>query len=252
MAREMNRAVSLPKKKSAAHKELGDYTLMFYGREKIGKTTLAAQFPDAVFFMFEPGGKALEIYQTPVNDWAEFKMLLKQLKSSNKFETIVIDTVDIMYRYCLEWVCKNSLGGNHPADEQYGKGWDRLKDEFQRRISQLCKLERGVIFLSHEATREEEKADGKKLETVQPSMSGVARGIIEPMVDLLGYYHYDEDNDRMLQIEGTRYTVAGCRMKEAGFFKDIELIEMGKTPKQAYNNLNTSMGSGKGRRSKRK
>lgn len=248
---QINRAIVLPKKKSKAHQKLGDYTLSFYGREKIGKTTLAAQFPDAVFLMFEPGGKALEIYQVPVNDWAEFKLLLKQLGSDDRFQTIVIDTVDIMYRYCLEWVCKNVLAGNHPADEQYGKGWDRLKDEFQRRISQLCKLGKGVIFISHEAVREEEKADGRKIETVQPSMSGVARGIIEPMVDLLGYYHYDEDDNRTLQIVGTRNITGGCRMKEAGFFKDIELIEMGKTPKQAYNNLVTAMGSAKGRGKKR-
>lgn len=242
--------VSLPTTKSKAKQNLGDYNLLIYGREKIGKTSLAAQFPNAVFLMFEPGGKALDIYQVEVLSWQELKVLLTELKTDTKFDTIVIDTVDIMYRMCLEWVQKYELAGKHPADEGYGKGWDRLKSEFQKRVATICKLGKGVIFISHEKESEEEKHDGTKIDTIQPSMSGTARGIVEPMVDLVGYYFHGDEDDRCLQIEGSREIVAGCRMKEAGFFPDCDVIDMGSSSKEAFKNFCSAMALTKGKRKK--
>ena len=248
----LNKMITLPKKKSTPGKDLSTYTLLLYGREKIGKTSLASQFPDAVFLMFEPGGKALSVYQVEVGDWPDFKLLLKQLEEDSRFKTIVIDTIDIAYRLCLEWVSKKVLAGSHPADLKYGIGWDRLKDEFTKRIAQLCKCGKGVIFLSHDTVREDEKADGSKISTIMPSMSGVARGVIEPMIDCLGYYYYDDEAKRQLCITGTADVIAGCRMKEAGFFKDIDDIFMGTSSKQAYNNFLSAMGKTKGSAKRRR
>lgn len=248
----IQRMIMLPKKKSVPGKDLSTYTLLLYGREKIGKTSLASHFPDAVFLMFEPGGRALTVYQVEVGDWPDFKLLLKQLEDDKRFKTIVIDTIDLAYRLCLEWVSKKILAGSHPADMSYGIGWDRLKDEFQKRIAQLCKCGKGVVFLSHDTVREDEKADGTKVSTTMPSMSGVARGVIEPMIDCLGYYYYDADGKRQLCISGTREVVAGCRMKEAGFFKDVDDIFMGTTSKQAYNNFLSAMGTVKGQSKRRR
>lgn len=229
--------LSLPTKKSVPMAHLDDYIQLYYGREKIGKTSLAAQFPDAVFLMFEPGGRALEIYQVDVHSWIDFKNYIKLLKEDSKFRTIVIDTIDLCYRMCLEYVQKHKLGGNHPADEGYGKGWDKLKAEFSQTISDICKLGKGVIMLSHETEREIKLWKGGSYDLIAPTMSGVARDIIEPMVDIFGYYYYGDDEQRYIKIEGDSESVGGTRLKEAGFFKGIDRIPMGNSAKEGYKNL---------------
>ena len=49
--------IKLPTKKSKIESDLSKYSILLYGKIKIGKTSLAAQFPDALFLMTEPGGK---------------------------------------------------------------------------------------------------------------------------------------------------------------------------------------------------
>lgn len=229
--------LALPKKKSVPASHLADYTMLIYGREKIGKTTLAAQFPDALFLMFEPGGRALEIYQMDILTWVDFKKVLGLLKEDSTYRTVVVDTVDLCYRMCLAHVRKTELGGNHPADEAYGKGWDAIKDEFQRVLADLFKLGKGVIFLSHETEKEVKLWKGGTYDMIAPTMSGVARGVVEPMVDVFGYYYYGSDDQRYLKIVGDSQSLGGARIKEAGFFKDVDQIPMGESAAEGYTNL---------------
>ena len=44
----------------------------------------------------------------PINSWADFRKALRQLKDEEikkKFETIIIDTVDIAYDLCEKYIC---------------------------------------------------------------------------------------------------------------------------------------------------
>ena len=48
----------------------------------------------------------------PINSWAEFIKVQRQLKDEKvkaRFETIIIDTADIAYDYCEKYIC-----GRHP------------------------------------------------------------------------------------------------------------------------------------------
>jgi len=59
----------------------------------------------------------------PVNSWSEFKMILRQLKDEQvkeRFETIILDTVDIAYSYCEKYICANN-GVDSIGDIPYGK-----------------------------------------------------------------------------------------------------------------------------------
>ncbi|HOK47887.1 MAG TPA: AAA family ATPase, partial [Bryobacteraceae bacterium] len=61
--------MALPTKKTPPRANLGDYSILIYGPTKIGKTTLASQFPEALFLATEPGLNALEAYQIPITSW---------------------------------------------------------------------------------------------------------------------------------------------------------------------------------------
>jgi hypothetical protein len=82
---------------------------LIYGTKKIGKTSLAAQFPDALFMMFEPGGKALSIYQVDCSTWSNALGYLDLLEAQKKagtlkYRTIVLDTGFEAFQKCFEYI----------------------------------------------------------------------------------------------------------------------------------------------------
>lgn len=224
---------ALPKSPSTRANALQDLTMIWYGREKIGKTALAAQFPDAIFLMCEPGAKDLEVYQVPVTTWQDFLGYARQIKAEPRFKTVIIDTVDLAYQYCEHYVCQK-LAIDHPSDEEWGKGWKAVKDEFTSAIVQLASCGKGVIFISHDKEMELKKRGGDKQHRIVPTMSKGARSVIEPMVDVFAYLDYDGD-ERVMRIRGDDFITAGTRLGSR--FVGVEEIRLGRSPQEAYANF---------------
>lgn len=230
----------LPTEASEPSTFIGDYTFLIYGSKKIGKTSLAAQFPGALGFEFEPGGKALSMYQLPCKSWAIFKQAIAKLYAApHKFKTFVIDTGAIAYERCMEYVCAKAEIA-HPGDEGYGKGWKRVASELQAQMSAMfmhpgC----GSLILCHDKVEEIETRTGKKYNKTIPDLSGQASSYFAGVIDVIGYYHI-QDNKRWLQIREDDYAIAGCR-PELNFLtpsgEQIFKIPMGNSAKEAYNNL---------------
>lgn len=226
--------ISLPTAPSVPCSELGDFIMLLYGLEKIGKTSLAAMFPDAFFLMFEPGGKSLRIYQRPVNKWDDFLQYILQLEKDKRFKTVVIDTIDLCYKMCEAHVCKQ-MGIDHPSDEDYGKAWGRVTDEFARLISRLARIGKGVIFISHSKEQTIRRKGGSETHRIVPTMASGARRVIEPMVDIWCYYDYDADGGRELYLRGDDLISAGTRLTE--HFLDVQKIPMGGSAAEAFKNF---------------
>lgn len=105
-------------------RDLRGYSVMFYGEPKSGKTTIASKFPKALLLAFEKGYNALAgVMAQPINSWAEFIQVWKQLKDEKVkelYETIIVDTTDIAYDYCSKYICGNH-GVTAVGDIPYGK-----------------------------------------------------------------------------------------------------------------------------------
>jgi AAA domain len=96
-----------------------------------------------------------------------------------------------------------------------------------------------VVFVSHATEREVRRRDGSKYDRIQPTMANTARDVVEGMVDIWAYYHY-EGKDRYLQIKGDDHISAGHRLQQEHFRwngREVDRIWMGRTPVQAYENL---------------
>lgn len=230
----MGTRLKLPTKKSRPKPKLQDYSVLIYGREKIGKTSMCSHFPETCFLMCEPGGKALSLYQVPVTNWEELRGYVELLAKDKKYQTIVIDTADLAYKYCLEHVCEE-MGMDHPSDESHGKGWNMVSDEFHKLMARAQSVGKGVVFLSHEKDKELTKANGGTQTRVEPTMTGSAQKTLLPMMDVIGYYHYDDSDKRILRIRGTEMYTAGCRLED--HFVDVDIIPMGSSSKEAYDNF---------------
>ena len=227
--------VSLPTEVSEPCESLGDFSMLLFGAKKIGKTTMCAQFPKALFLMFEPGGKALSVYQRRVKTWEEFKAYIKLLKKDSTFKTIVIDTADIMYELCFDYVCRK-LVISHPSEESWGKGWRDIKQEMYSQVNELLNLEKGVIFISHVTQRTITRRDGFEYDVVESSMPKQAREVIEGLVDLWVLYDY-QGSKRTLTIQGDDHVDSGHRIQGRFTYPDgepIRSIDMGGSAKEAF------------------
>lgn len=232
----------LPETMSAPVQDLGGYTLLIYGRKKIGKTTLASMFQKSnkkvMFLFFEPGGKALCLYQEPMTSWKKFTRYVQLLSKDKTFGTVVIDTADYAYDDCLTEKCAE-MGIDHPADAGYGKGWNAVKTEFTKQIRLLLHSGKGVIFISHQKEVEVEERDGKLYDKTTNTLSGQAREVIEGLVDIWANYDY-EGNERVLTILGSKEVDAGHRLKERFKYTDgtrVRKISMGKSEEEGYQNF---------------
>lgn len=232
--------VTLPTQKSKQVSNLSGYTTLIYGEKKIGKTSMLSHFENAIFLMFEPGDKALSVYSVHVKRWKEFQAYVDLLVKDTRFDTIIIDPVDICYDYCADYVCNDVLHISDLADLDWGTGWRTCKKEFYRQINRLLMSGKGVFFVSHQKTTEIKMKGGGKYSKITSTMSGQAKEVIDGMVDIWGSYDYSGEK-RIFTIMGDDFIDAGNRLNEPpkvhfqytdGTF--IREIDMGNNSKQAY------------------
>jgi hypothetical protein len=237
--------LTLPEEPNVPSSVLSDYTMLLYGAKKIGKTSLASRFPNAIFLALEPGTKALSVFSRPVKNFNELLEYVELLEKDTRFATIVVDTVDIAYEYAFEYICKKKSIAHPSEEDDFGATWGEIKAEFKKIVLRLMSIGKGIIFISHDTERKIELRDGKEVERVQPTMSSQAMGVVEALVDIIMNYSYD-GNDRILRLDGSHTLVAGNRIEEHFIRKGgaprmpgdkIRAIHMGLTSQEAYNNF---------------
>lgn len=201
------------------------YLTLFYGVPKVGKTTAAASFPGAIFFCTEPGARGLEIFEFNhenggVTDWDILRHGVDLLvKNKGKFQTVIIDTVDVAYNHCLDWVCATKgieyPGRDAEGDEDFGKSWRAVRQEFTEQIYRLVTAGYGLVQISHAKSEPEKSYSGKKFSKILPSMGKQAREITLALVDFIFYAEFmttaDDKNARVLICEGDEMITAGAR-----------------------------------------
>lgn len=218
-------ALTLPDGPQEPDDNLSHYTILIYGREKIGKTTVCNSFPDSIFFATEPGTKGLRATRFNhedggVKNWAIFRKGVELLeKNPGKFKTVIIDTVDRAYDICLDWVCEN-LGVEYPGKddqgrEDFGKSWRAVKMEFLDAIHRLEQAGYGIVFTSHAKEQTFTTRAKEKYDRIFPTMSGQARAVVEGIVDYFFYCEYvraeDGSTKRIFICHGDETIWAGSR-----------------------------------------
>ena len=231
----------LPVEKSKPKSKLSEFRFWFYGRPKIGKTSLALQFEDALVFAFEPGAESYEAYQIPIKSWADFVAAKIELKKSDRFKTLVFDTVDMAFLFCTRSVCAK-LGVDDRADAGWGKGWNGVRDEFTKQILDLSHSGRGIIFLSHQGSTPYKDRNGKDRMRIVPSLKDKGAQILDAVVDIWAPI-LDVGGKRILRLRGDETVEAGHRINRTIFKKYIETeeIDLGQTPEEAYKALVDTM-----------
>lgn len=127
--------------------------VVIYGPEGIGKSSLAAQFPNPVFIDTEGSTTEMDVNRLPKpTSWEMLKQQVEWVKQQRgRFGTLVLDTIDWAEMLCVDNVCARH-GKKGIEDFGYGNGYVYTKEEFGRFLNLLSDvIEAGihVVLVAH-------------------------------------------------------------------------------------------------------
>lgn len=137
--------------------------VVIYGPEGIGKSTLAACFPNPLFIDTEGSTSNMDVAR--IDRPSSFTMLTQQimyvLKSPDICSTLVVDTADWAEQLAISELCaKKQITGIE--DIGYGKGYVYLSEDFGRMLNLLedVKLKGiNIVVTAHAQMRKFEQPD---------------------------------------------------------------------------------------------
>ncbi len=201
-------------------RDMRGYSVFFFGEPKSGKTTIASKFPNSLLLAFEKGYNALAgVRAQPINSWAEFLKVIRQLKDEKvkeTFETVIIDTTDIAYDYCQKYICSNH-GVDTIGDIPFGKGYILTGSEFDEKLRSIVQMGYGIVLISHATDKTFKDEAGNEYNKIVPTLDKKANNIVARMADIIGYSRTvtdaDGNNKTLLFMRGTQRFEAGSRFK---------------------------------------
>ncbi|HCD70885.1 MAG TPA: hypothetical protein DEQ68_09700 [Ruminococcaceae bacterium] len=136
--------------------------VVIYGPEGIGKSTLAAQFPNPLFIDTEGSTKELDVARLPApTSWEMLNQEVDYVKQTRPCATLIIDTIDWAEAQCLAHICAKN-GKTSIEEFGYGNGWTYEKEEFGRFLNRLGEVVNAgihVVLTAHAVLRKFEQPD---------------------------------------------------------------------------------------------
>lgn len=191
------------------------------------KTTIATKFPRHLLLAFEKGYNAIPgAMAQPINTWAEFRKVLRQLKDEKvkeQFETVIIDTADIAYDLCEKYICANAkrpdggFGVDSVSDIPFGKGYTQVAKEYDECLRSIIQMDYGLVLISHSVDKTFKDEQGQEYNQIVPTLGNKPRAIVSRMCDIIGYSRSVQDEEgktsTKLFMRGTPRYIAGSRFK---------------------------------------
>lgn len=163
---------------SVVAKGLEGKRIMIYGSNNLGKTKQATRMKKPFYLPFEKGVNAISgVPFVPINSWADFKKVNKQLtspatveKAKELYNTIIFDEVEASAKYCQRYI--NGLYGvSRIKDGNDGFGlWKEYETEYWEEINKLTGAGYTIIFIAHKTENKDgfvmPKGDKRALEPI--------------------------------------------------------------------------------------
>ncbi len=172
---------------------------VIFGADGVGKSTLCAGAPDAVFICGEDGLDNIDAMavDTP-KSWKGVVPLVDALTEDERCKSIVIDSLDWIEPLVWDYVC--ALGDEKGRKMKnieafgYGKGYVAALNEWRVLVSALARAgQRGknVLLIAHAHRKTVKNPSGEDWEQWQVKLNEKAAGLIREWVHIVGFAELD-------------------------------------------------------------
>lgn len=170
--------------------------ILLYGVVKIGKTTLAAEFPEPVFLQIEEGTPGdLEI--TSFGKLKTFEDVMDAFgalyQEEHDFKTVVIDSLDMLEPLVWAETCKRN-GWKSIEDPGYGKGYVEAENVWRDYVEAVNALrERGMttVQIAHSETVRFEPPGMEPYNRYHIKLHKRAAALVSQEADVIAFVNYD-------------------------------------------------------------
>jgi len=183
--------------------------IAIYGRGKMGKTTLASEFPNPIFIQTEDGAGAIELTSFsdgPITEFGDVMDALGELASEDhEFKTVVIDSVTQLEPLIWAEVCGRQ-NWKSIEDPGYGKGYLEA-DVVWREFLAACAWLRDnknmcVILIGHEVVETFSDPEREDYNRYKMRVHKRADAMIRERVDIVGFINQAVALDKGKKGEG--------------------------------------------------
>lgn len=199
------------------------FKMIIEGPSKVGKTTFAASFPDALLIECEPGGAAhagCRVFDVSKgkDPLKGIEMALEQLPN-DPCKTVVLDTIDAVAMLKAADICKR-LGiatiADSPKKERHGVQWEMYANEVTGLIGAFLALQKNVVVLGHTKPATYDGEGDKRVMRNPEGLDiyGKAARILYARVDNIGHLKIENrggELKRILSFKGGLDCTRGSR-----------------------------------------
>lgn len=167
---------------------------VIYGAEGVGKSSLAAKFPNALFLDTEGGTSRLDVRRIKITSWEELLATVKEIIANPEVcKSLVIDTADWAESFCIDYIC-TKYSQVSIESFGYGKGYTYLQEEFGEFLKLLNKLtEVGInpVIIAHGKPRKFELPDEQgAFDRYETKLTRQVAPLIKEWCDMLLFCNY--------------------------------------------------------------
>ena len=172
-------------------------TILIYGAEGRGKTTLASKFPKPVAMLLERGlPRGVQV--DAIDDITSYENVIEALRDLIRdpmgYRTLIIDTVDSFEPMLIAAVCAKN-GWKNIESPSYGKGYVIADQEWSRFIRGITTLRdkhgMTIVMVAHAAIERVDDPRAPSYTAYWPKLHKRARHLILDASDIVGFLAED-------------------------------------------------------------
>jgi len=167
---------------------------ILYGAPKTGKSSYAAQWKNSAHFDLESGYDYIEANILVPKTYPELLKELKNPKNLKGYDTIVIDTIDIVY----EWIEQDTIKSLNSSfktaytsigEFPHGTGWAvarmNMKKFIFNNLFNITRMDKNVLIIAHEKLMKIER-NGKEETIFKLALPGQTGTLVTSLADVVG------------------------------------------------------------------
>lgn len=170
--------------------------ILLYGVDGIGKTSLAAEFPDPIYLATEGERPPSDIDLATPGTIESFGGLLdvfaELLDQPHEFKTVILDSLDGLEPLIWRATCAR-IGVNSIEDAGFGKGYVEADSEWNELMSAAAALTRSgicVVMLAHPEIVRFDSPVTDPYSRYQPKLHRRANALVREKSDIVAFCNY--------------------------------------------------------------